>query len=118
MPGKTSGKADVICCSQTPTEALVREWQENGIDRFPGSLPARSWAPRPNISRMPPRASMPTYHVLMIGDVPGDLKAARSVKALFYPIDPGDETESWKRFYEEALKRFSAGGYAGGYEAS
>jgi hypothetical protein len=53
----------------------------------------------------------------MIGDAPGDMKAARSNNALFYPINPGDEEASWKRFYGEAMPRFLAGTYAGRYES-
>ncbi len=57
-------------------------------------------------------------HILMIGDAPGDLKAARANHALFYPINPGDEETSWERFYNEAMARFFAGTYAGDYEAA
>ncbi|HIP87492.1 MAG TPA: HAD family hydrolase, partial [Anaerolineales bacterium] len=60
----------------------------------------------------------PPDHVLMIGDAPGDLRAARANGALFYPINPGHEEESWQRFYEEAMHRFLAGRYAGEYEAT
>ncbi len=52
---------------------------------------------------------------LMVGDAPGDLKAAQANRLLFYPIDPGAEDESWQRFFEEALPRFFAGNYAGEY---
>ena len=38
----------------------------------------------------------------MVGDAPGDLKAAKANKALFYPINPGSEDASWKRFHDEA----------------
>ena len=38
----------------------------------------------------------------MIGDAPGDMKAARANGALFFPINPGHEDESWERFYDEA----------------
>lgn len=55
-------------------------------------------------------------HVLMIGDAPGDNKAADSVGALFYPILPGNEEQSWKRLYEESLDRFFAGTYHGAYQ--
>jgi hypothetical protein len=55
--------------------------------------------------------------MLMIGDAPGDFKAAKSNHALFYPIIPGLEEVSWQRLYEEALDRFFAGKYAGAYEA-
>jgi hypothetical protein len=55
--------------------------------------------------------------VLMIGDAPGDMKAARPNDALFFPVNPGHEEESWQRFREEAVHRFLAGEYAGAYEA-
>jgi hypothetical protein len=54
----------------------------------------------------------------MVGDAPGDWNAARANGALFYPIDPGNEDESWRRFFEEALPRFFAGTYAGDYMAT
>ena len=55
-------------------------------------------------------------HILMVGDAPGDLKAAKTNNALFYPINPGDEVESWRRFHDEALDKFISGQYAGSYE--
>ena len=55
------------------------------------------------------------HKILMIGDAPGDRKAAEANHVLFYPIDPGQEDESWRRFHEEALPRFFAGTYAGAY---
>ena len=55
-------------------------------------------------------------HILMIGDAPGDMEAARANDALFYPINPGDEIESWKRFIDEAFDKFINGEYAGRYE--
>ena len=54
----------------------------------------------------------------MIGDAPGDMKAARANNALFYPINPGDEDISWERFYNEAFDKFINGTYAGDYEKS
>jgi len=55
--------------------------------------------------------------ILMIGDAPGDRDAAHAVGALFYPIYPGAEEQSWQRFHEEASERFLEGTYAGAYEA-
>jgi len=54
----------------------------------------------------------------MIGDAPGDLAAARSNAALFFPINPGHEEQSWERFYREGIDRFFDHAYAGDYEAS
>ncbi|UCC21478.1 MAG: HAD family hydrolase, partial [Planctomycetota bacterium] len=50
------------------------------------------------------------------GDAPGDMRAARANNALFYPIVPGEETQSWKRFYDEAIDKFINLKYAGNYE--
>jgi phosphoglycolate phosphatase-like HAD superfamily hydrolase len=55
-------------------------------------------------------------HVLMVGDALGDLRAARENGALFYPIVPGKEIQSWKRFHDEAFDRFIKGSFAGNYE--
>jgi histidinol phosphatase-like enzyme len=56
--------------------------------------------------------------VLMIGDAPGDMKAAQSVKARYFPINPGHEDQSWTKFQAEAIGRFFAGTYAGEFEAA
>ena len=56
--------------------------------------------------------------MLMIGDAPGDLKAARATGVMFYPVNPGHEEDSWQRLRGEALDRFFAGSYGGDYEAA
>ena len=61
-------------------------------------------------------AKYPAGHTLMIGDAPGDHKAAVANDALFFPINPGAEEASWKRFYEEAIGRFFAGTFTGEYQ--
>jgi phosphoglycolate phosphatase-like HAD superfamily hydrolase len=60
---------------------------------------------------------VPPERILMIGDAPGDQKAAQANQALFYPINPGHEEECWDRFVREAGPRFLAGEYTREYEA-
>lgn len=48
---------------------------------------------------------------LMLGDTDSDGICAHAAGALFYPIMPGDEAASWKRFREEILPLFLAGRY-------
>jgi hypothetical protein len=38
--------------------------------------------------------------------------------ALFFPINPGAEEASWRRFYEEGIERFLSGRFAGEYQAA
>jgi hypothetical protein len=54
----------------------------------------------------------------MVGDAPGDHQAAMANKALFFPINPGAEEASWRRFYEEGIDRFFSGTFAGSYQAA
>ncbi len=47
----------------------------------------------------------------MLGDAPGDLKAAHANNALFFPIIPGQEEASWEKFYKEIIDLFLADTY-------
>jgi phosphoglycolate phosphatase-like HAD superfamily hydrolase len=114
---RISARADAMCISQTPVEALQREWSEHGIDRFVRIIAGQEMGTKTEHLRFAARDKYPAGKVLMIGDAPGDLKAARNNGALFYPIVPGREEVSWKRLHDEALDRFFAGRYAGDYEA-
>lgn len=115
---KLTPRADMIVVSATPTPALNKEWAEHDIARFARVIAGQEMGTKQDHLRLAAEGRYPSDHILMIGDAPGDLKAARAVHALFYPINPGDEARSWKRFHEEALDRFFGGTYAGEYEAS
>jgi hypothetical protein len=52
----------------------------------------------------------------MIGDAPGDYKAAQANHALYFPINPGAEEASWKRLHDEGIGRFLKGTFAGEYQ--
>ncbi len=110
-------KADMIVVSATPTEALTREWEEHEIARYVRVIAGQEMGKKALHLELATRGKYPPKHVLMIGDAPGDMKAARANGALFYPINPGAEEASWQRFYEEAMHRFLEGSYAGAYEA-
>lgn len=111
-------EADIIVVSATPTEALEREWQEHSIDRYVRVIAGQEMGSKKQHLALAAGGRYPPGRVLMIGDAPGDMSAARANGALFYPIKPGDEDRSWERFYKEAFARFVAGTYAGDYEAA
>lgn len=112
---RLSGQADVVVVSQTPLEALEREWAEHGIDRYVALICGQEMGTKKEHIAHAAR-HYPKDHVLMVGDAPGDLRAAQANHVLFYPIVPGEEEASWELFYREALDRFFAGSYAGDYE--
>ena len=108
--------ADIIVVSATPCEALNREWEEHDIAKYAKVIAGQEMGTKKEHLALAINGRYEKNHVLMIGDAPGDLKAARANEAPFYPINPGSEEASWERFYKEALKRFIDGQYAGEYE--
>ncbi|MHC4483418.1 MAG: HAD family hydrolase [Planctomycetota bacterium] len=108
--------ADAIVVSGTPYEALTREWEEHDIARYVEVIAGQEMGKKAEHLNYATKGNYEKNHVLMIGDAPGDMKAAKANDALFYPINPGAEIESWKRFHDEAFDKFINGQYAGSYE--
>jgi len=113
---KIQSSADVIVVSGTPDEALKREWQEHDIAKYAEVIAGQEMGTKTQHLSYAAKGKYEKNHVLMIGDAPGDMVAAGINDALFYPINPGDEIESWKRFGDEAFGKFINGEFAGEYE--
>ncbi len=113
---KISPLSDVIVVSATPGEALIREWEEHDIAKYAEIIAGQEMGTKTQHLDYATKGKYKANHVLMIGDAPGDMKAAKANNALFYPINPGAEAESWKRFHDEAFDKFINGKYAGAYE--
>lgn len=114
--GSMARRADTMVISQTPGEALEREWAEHGIRSGVKIIAGQEMGAKTEHLRFAAKDKYPPGKILMIGDAPGDLQAAQSNGALFYPIVPGHEEACWQRFHSESLDRFFAGTYAGAYE--
>ncbi len=113
---RIASSSDLVVVSQTPEEALIREWKAHGLFHLATRIAGQESGTKTEHLR---RASAGGYgpgRTLMVGDALGDLEAARSVGALFYPILPGEEADSWRRFLDEAHDRFQAEAYAGPFE--
>jgi phosphoglycolate phosphatase-like HAD superfamily hydrolase len=113
---KMADRADLMVVSQTPGEALEREWQEHKIDHFVHVICGQEFGTKAEHLKYAAKGKYPDNKILMIGDAPGDFSAAKSNGVLFYPVNPGHEEASWERFAGEALERFFAGTYEGDYE--
>ena len=108
--------ADVIVVSATPIEALEREWAEAKLDSLVKFIAGQEMGKKKDHLAIAAQGKYPSDKILMVGDAPGDFRSAKAVDALFYPVMPGKEDESWERFLNEALDVFKAGKYAGAYE--
>jgi phosphoglycolate phosphatase-like HAD superfamily hydrolase len=113
---KFSSMADAVVVSQTPGEALVREWVEHHIDPYVRIICGQEYGTKTEHIRYAAKGKYKPECMLMIGDAPGDMSAAKSNGALFFPINPGHEEDSWERLYTEGIDRFFTGSFAGEYE--
>ena len=113
---KLHGKADVLVVSATPYEALKREWDEHEITAYVALIAGQEMGSKTEHLTISASDRYPSERILMVGDSPGDLKAAQSVDALFFPINPGEEELSWQSFLEEGIDKFFSGKFAGDYQ--
>ena len=106
--------ADVVIVSATQQKALEREWGEHGLLSLVYKVCGQESGSKKEII-----ASLKGDYadgcVLMIGDAPGDRDAAHANGALFYPICPDKEAESWAEF-GESMSAFLDGRYKGKLE--
>lgn len=107
--------SNAIVVSQTPEEALVKEWKHHKIEEYVSMIAGQELGTKAQHLALATEGRFPVEKVLMIGDALGDLKAAKTVKCDFYPIVPGKEEESWERFCKEAYGKFLDGTYRGSY---
>lgn len=107
---------DCMTVSATPMEALEREWHEHDLAKYMKVIAGQEMGSKAEHVRWAAKGKYESDdHIMLIGDAPGDRDSAYSEGVLFYPILPGRERESWKRFREEALPRFLNLTYRGEY---
>jgi len=111
---RLSSQADLLVVSATPNEALHREWEEHGLDKFVVAICGQEIGTKKEV--LANAGKYPANQTLMIGDAPGDYQAAQANSTLFFPINPGAEEASWRRFHDEGIERFLSGRFAGTYQ--
>jgi phosphoglycolate phosphatase-like HAD superfamily hydrolase len=116
--GKLAKFADIVIVSATPYAALKREWEEHDLAKLVSVIAGQEMGTKKQHIQLSNQGRYRNDHILMIGDAPGDMEAARANKALFFPVNPGSEENSWELFYDEACDRFLSGAYAGEYKAN
>ena len=113
---KLGSTADMLVVSATPNEALTAEWEEHGVAQHVAAICGQESGTKKetlgNATKYAP------HKTLMIGDAPGDQRAALANHCLFFPINPGEEELSWQRFYTEGIDKFLNGQFTGPYQQS
>lgn len=113
-----TAEADCMTVSATPLEALEREWTEHDLAKYVKVIAGQEMGSKVDHIHYAAKGKYEDDRIMLIGDAPGDHESAVSEGVLFYPIMPGSEAASWKRFTAEALPRFLEGTYGGAYQDS
>ncbi len=113
---KVSENSDAIVISQTQAVALLKDWYRDDLAKYVSVIAGPELGSKIDHFTMAAVDRYPANAILMIGDAPGDLATAQAIGCNFYPINPGHEVESWRRFMEEAYAKFLAGGFSANYQ--
>ncbi|MEE1224833.1 MAG: HAD hydrolase-like protein [Clostridia bacterium] len=101
---KSQGIADTAVISSASESSLREDWQKDNLTEYVTAIYGQEFG---NKKAQLENAMKKGYEkALMIGDALGDLEAAKSVGALFYPIIPGSEDASWELLCDKYLDMF------------
>lgn len=112
------GKADVAIVSSANLGAVLEEWERFGLLEHTDIVLAQDAGSKAYCIGQLLKAGYDKEHVLMCGDAPGDLDAAKQNGVFYYPILVRHERESWKEFRETAVEKLMDGTYGGDYQQS
>jgi phosphoglycolate phosphatase-like HAD superfamily hydrolase len=98
--------ADIAIVSSANYEAVREEWFDHGLLNRIDLLLSQNIGSKSYCIHELLAKGYDTNHVIMIGDAPGDEKAADENKVLFYPILVKQEAKSWKVFSEHVFGKF------------
>ena len=108
--------ADVAIVSSANAGAVREEWTRHNLIEHTDIMLAQDVGTKAYCIGQLLQKGYEKAHVLMIGDAPGDQKAAEDNGVLYYPILVKKEKSSWERFLSEGLEKFLSGTYSGKYQ--
>lgn len=108
--------ADVCIVSSANRGAVEEEWIREGLIDYVDVLMTQENGSKKDCIKVMLERGYKPEHVLMVGDAPGDLEAARFNGVSFYPILAGRESISWEKLYAEALVPLMNGSFGDGAE--
>lgn len=98
---------DIAIVSSGNKEAIVKEWTDNKILAYVKNLFSQEDGSKAVcIKKLIDEEGYDKNNILMIGDAPGDLKAAETNGIRFYPIIYDDEDNCWSELRTNWLNKF------------
>lgn len=108
--------ADIAIVSSANLQAVEEEWALYGLLDHVDILLAQNVGSKAFCIAELLKKGYDRDRVLMTGDAPGDLDAAKSNGVYYYPILVRHEGESWAEFKDTAVDKLTSGTYGGAYQ--
>ena len=109
-------KADVAIVSSANRDAVLEEWQHYGLLPHTDILLAQDVGSKAFCIGELLKKGYDPKKVLMCGDAPGDLDAAKKNGVAYFPILVKKEKESWQEFAKIAFGKLLNDSYHGDYQ--
>ena len=108
--------ADIAIVSSANPQAVQDEWTRFGLMEHVDYVMAQDAGTKSDCIAKLLRMGYAKERVLMIGDAPGDQRAAEKNGVLYYPILAGKEKESWQQLRCEGYELYLSERYSGEYQ--
>lgn len=106
---KAFDRADIAVISSASMQSLESDWKKDGLLDYVANVYGQEFGNKKAQLKAAADGKYDNSCKLMIGDAKGDLEAAESAGAWFYPMIPGHEAESWQDFYDKYLDLYLDG---------
>ena len=103
--------AQIAIVSSANSEAVNSEWKRHGLMPFVSEFFGQERGSKAAAIKEIKSLGFEKEKILMVGDAPGDLDAAKVNEVHFYPILFGKEKESWETLVTKILPEFIDGHY-------
>lgn len=107
---------DIAIVSSANYEAVMEEWELYGLLEHVDVVMAQNVGSKAFCIGEMLKKGYDKEKVLMTGDAPGDLDAAKKNDVFYYPILVRKEKQSWDEFKETAISKLISGEYGGVYQ--
>ncbi|MBR4027551.1 MAG: HAD hydrolase-like protein [Lachnospiraceae bacterium] len=111
-------QADLASVSSANAEAVEAEWTKHGLKEDCRVLLCQEAGSKSYCISQMVRKGYDVKKIIMVGDAPGDKKAAEENGVWYYPILVGKEGESWARLLNEAFPKLLDGTFDEAYQES
>lgn len=98
--------ADLAVVSSANKGAVEEEWKDSDLLKYVDVLCTQEEGSKEECLAKLRMNGYDSNHIIMLGDSPGDISAAKKSGVLYYPITPTQENESWRAFIERYFMLF------------